>query len=261
MIKFTILFIFFLLLACGKMEKQHKTFIFDFDLTLHGWDVNRSEAFWLNVVNEDPKKFQAIQKYFDRSQIKYRIINGSFKEMSQKYGVKIRQINVEFMRRNFQEHLDPKMIREVKRIREAGSKIVVIGAGRLGCLFLPEFLSQYDIQKSEIYSGYFKSRKLSDLITSLEGDFRFSNCANPDLTTPFSQNKSDIVRFLLKKNIISGKTIYVGDGLNDLEVWQAGVIDKFIGFGVHKQIPDVAKNAPIFVKNMSEFELEIRREL
>ena len=85
-------------------------------------------------------------------------------------------------------------------------------------------------------------------------DFEYVNCANPDAHTVYSKKKSDLIKFLKKEKIINGKIIHIGDGENDLEVWKSGKVDLFIGFGVNKVISKVAKESPIFVKTIEEFD-------
>ena len=61
-----------------------------------------------------------------------------------------------------------------------------------------------------------------------------------------SENKSDLIKLLKHQGKISGKITHIGDGKNDLEVWQAGFIDNFIGFGLNQVDKKVQKEAPIF---------------
>ncbi len=42
------------------------------------------------------------------------------------------------------------------------------------------------------------------------------------------------------------KIIHIGDGENDLEVWDSGAVDYFIGFGGNKINLNVKKKSPAF---------------
>lgn len=138
---------------------------------------------------------------------------------------------------------------------------MIIGGGTWGCAVILEFAKQFGIEKSDIYSGYFKDFSDSEVKKVLFDKFRYANCGNLDLQTPVSEKKSDIIKFLKQREIIKGKVIHIGDGENDLEVWNAGEADVFIGFGVNRYSKKVEDGSEVYVKTMEEFQIEINKIL
>lgn len=86
----------------------------------------------------------------------------------------------------------------------------------------------------------------------------FSNCLSGEKIEN-DWEKGNVINYLEKKKRITGKIIHVGDGKNDLEVWEANLVNFFIGFGINKIVPEVQKKAPAFVKTIDEFKAIIKK--
>ena len=133
-------------------------------------------------------------------------------------------------------------------------EVLVIGGGFLGNAIIPRFVEQFGIKKENIYSGYFKDISEKEMLQSFHPDFRYVNAADYTFQTPYSNNKSELIKLLKHTNRITGnKVIHIGDHINDFEVWQAKECDLFIGFGLNRIIDEVYQNAPVFVKTLDEF--------
>jgi len=150
----------------------------------------------------------------------------------------------------------------IKNLKKQGHQVLIIGGGTWGCAIIPEFVKQFGIEKSDVYTGYFKDFSDAEIAKVLfDVNYRYVNCGNLDLQTPYSEKKSDVIKFLKEEGIIKGKVIHIGDGENDLEVWQSKQADLFIGFGLAKVREKVQKEAPVFVKTIEEFKNVINEQI
>jgi soluble P-type ATPase len=145
----------------------------------------------------------------------------------------------------------------IKKIKSMGHEVFIIGGDTLGCAIIPGFAKEFGIEKDHIYSGYFKDYEKENIQESFPNEWRYVNCANPDLPTPKSLNKSELIKGLKERGIINGHVVHIGDGENDLEVWQNDQADVFIGFGVNKYRKKVEDGSKIYVKNIDQFKKKI----
>ncbi|MCW5724476.1 MAG: HAD-IB family phosphatase [Maricaulaceae bacterium] len=76
-----------------------------------------------------------------------------------------------------------------------------------------------------------------------------------DAANPLSANggKAVVLR-ALKAETGAGHAVMVGDGITDLEAFEAGAADAFIGFGGVKRREAVAARAPVFADDMAALE-------
>ena len=78
---------------------------------------------------------------------------------------------------------------------------------------------------------------------------------NPDNPLSLSHGKARFLDSMGPK----GLRIFVGDGATDLETWEKGCVDTFIGYGEHAVRPKVKENAPYFVTSAKQLETTIRK--
>ena len=140
-----------------------------------------------------------------------------------------------------------------------GNQVYIIGGGVYGCAVIPEVVKDFGIPKNHVYSGYFGDFSEKSMQKIFVNDFKYINCATLDLSIPTTDDKSSVIKYLKDKKIIKNKITHIGDGTNDLEVQDAKVADKYIGFGVHRIVPKVKENAKIFVVNFEEFKKKLRK--
>lgn len=249
-----------------KITKNEKlTFIFDFDATMYRFNEDSAyfDQLYYSVVNGNEAKMQEYK--IDTKEIAVIYKEHDFvTALAKKYYQNISQKDLDFAVGKIIKNQTAGLGDVIKKLKKDGHQILIIGGSAFGCAIIPEFAKQFGIEKSNIYSGYFKdlSRKSLERAFSFDAkNFKYVNCANPDTHTIFSKKKSDLIKLLKKYNIIKGKVIHIGDGENDLEVWKAGEADLFIGFGVNKIVPKVEKEATVFVKTMKDFNHEISKIL
>jgi soluble P-type ATPase len=150
----------------------------------------------------------------------------------------------------------------IKNLKQQGHQVLIIGGGTWGCAIIPEFVKQFGIDKGDVYTGYFKDFSDKEIAKVIfDTNYRYANCGDLELQTPFSEKKSDVIKFLKEKGIIKGKVIHIGDGENDLEVWHSKQADMFIGFGLAKVREKVKKEAPVFVTTIEEFKNVIDEQI
>jgi len=261
---FLTLIITLLITSCVSVKnknstKNQKIFIFDFDDTFYSTKNGTYVEFLYESVFQNSKHSpKEVENFIKKQKIKtpqdkvkiVKLIKGKFKVDIVKKNIDYSVLQIDkFQTKGFGDI--------IKKLISDGHKVTIIGGGSYGCAVIPDFVKQFGIKKEDIYSGYFKDFSNESMAIGLFDKFRYVNCEKPDDKTPYSENKSDLIKLLKNQGKISGKITHIGDGKNDLEVWQDGVIDNFIGFGLNQIDKKVEKEAPIFVKNISELEKEI----
>lgn len=264
------LLIFFILFACSKKKSfnvdnfnfknnEKLTFIFDFDSTVYNdsWGNNYGAKLYKNAFKRnDISKFLAFiflfqnRDYIEENMEKLRAL---IIRMQDKFNVKIDHIDIAITLLQLQNLRTPGLGEIIKEIKSKGHQVIVIGGGQWGCAIIPKMMENFGVDKSDIYSGYFKDFSDDEMNEALFTRYRYVNCADLDFKTPFTDKKSSIIKFLRNKKMVTGKVIHIGDALNDLEVWETKSADLFIGFGVNKINKKVQTDSPVFVKNMDEF--------
>ena len=262
-LKFTAVILVLCSTSCKQTtvpKTQQKTFIFDFDQTLHNSPISYPELIGISALGKEKykSKIPEIQKYYKALKQKNNLSEVAIlQKIMAKYHFKITQKDLDYSINQVKKYITPDVKTTIIKIKSHGHKVIIIGGGTYGCGIIPEVVKSLGIEKSEIYSGYFKDFTDRSISKTLFDDYRYTNCGNPDQPTPISDKKSDLIKHLKQQNIISEKTIHIGDGENDLEVWQACQADVFIGFGIQRIAKKVEQNAPVFVKYMAELNQKI----
>ncbi|CAF1661894.1 unnamed protein product [Rotaria magnacalcarata] len=132
-----------------------------------------------------------------------------------------------------------------------GNQVIIIGGGYGTCSIVLGVAKDLGINPANVFSGISSFDKNDNFVVTPD-KIGFFNCVTGEkITNNFI--KSEVISYLKKKEIIKGKVIHVGDGENDLEVWNSGQADLFIGFGVNKTNKKVKDYAPVFVKTVFNF--------
>lgn len=255
-----------IIITCNCAKKIHQprnnlTFIFDFDATLHNSKVPYPSLLGMSVLGEEkflqlkPEIINYVEKMRKQGLSDVIIVQN----IAKKYNIRIQQKDIDFAAPILYNSRTRGLESVVSKLREDGYTVLIIGGGLWGCAIIPEFAKHFGIEKSNIFSGYFKDFSDQEVNKALTSEYRYINCGNLDLNTPVSDKKSELIKFLRNKRIIKGKIVHIGDGENDLEVWKAGQADFFIGFGINRLSTKVQKDAPIFVTNIKDLKTEISK--
>lgn len=252
-------FIFISVLSCHKKEKQKNTFIFDFDDTITHCDGCYIRNLFPIAEGNKGLKDQIHKEYAE--QLKMKIPEQQIlQNIILKYAKALpKEEYVNNYINALKNGITPSLKDVIKKLISDGNEVFIVGSGFYGCAFLPSVVKDFRIKKDHIYTGYFKSYSKDDVAKTRRERFMYVNCANPDDSTVDSYNKSDVIKLIKSQGKTPGKITHIGDGDNDLEVWKAGAVDNFIGFGIHKTRANVQKEAPVFVKTIEKFKTEIKK--
>ncbi len=146
----------------------------------------------------------------------------------------------------------------MKRLSDQGFPVIVLGGGIWGCAVISQVLAPFGMKKSQIYSGPLADFSDVAFQESISGPWRYQNCADKTEMTPLGRFKSKVIAALKANHKLTARVVHVGDGENDLEVWKAKEVETFIGFGLHVQVPEVKKEAPVFVTTWADFEKALK---
>jgi hydroxymethylpyrimidine pyrophosphatase-like HAD family hydrolase len=241
-------------------NSKANTIIFDFDYTIHNLNTVYTKVM-IQKTNNDEKIIKNVEDTVRTEKQKETndlLINQMiFRNAS----IKISKKDIDFVVGEIDAVIALDIIDIIKELERKGNKVLIIGGGAFGCAVIPQVMKKYGFKKENIYSGYFTGFDQKSIKKTVYDDYRYVNCAHQNELTPISTKKSEIVKFLKKQGKINGKVIHIGDGENDLEVYQSGASDYFIGFGIHKIREKVKKEAPIFVENINEFRNVIKEIL
>ncbi len=243
----------------AKKNKEKLTFIFDFDATMYNFNKDSAyfDQIYYSIVNGDEARMQEYKVGTKEIAKKYKE-HDFVKELANKYYDNITKKDVDFAIQKITKNKTPELGVIIKNLKQEGHKVMIIGGSAFGCAIIPQFAKQFGIEKSDIYSGYFKDFSTNSLQKAFTFDkFQYVNCENPDTHTVYSKKKSDLIKVLKEGGKIKGKVIHIGDGENDLEVWQAKQADAFVGFGVNRYSKKVEAGSEIYVKTMDEFKIAI----
>ncbi|MEN9782443.1 MAG: hypothetical protein RL208_593 [Pseudomonadota bacterium] len=253
----------------AEMQKQPITFIFDFDNTFYNGSKYGSMTHVLfkntvkRVVNEGKNRDAIVYINNNLSMLETK---EDAKKMMQTLHKNFR-INIE--KSDFDktldyvvEHKTEGLIKMANEVQKMGHKVIILGGGAWGCGIIPQFAKkELGLEKCDIYSGYLPDFSFETIGKTLDMKYKYMNCEDKKLPEPLSQKKSELIRKLKNEGKIKGMVVHIGDGENDLEVWNAKEADYFIGFGVNKYREVVEKGSEIYVKTMVEFENEIKKIL
>ncbi len=267
------------LIGCIKHThpKEPLTFIFDFDATMYNTKpanigeniVGKKHRSYIDMFYESAFKGSGYKRNVVENWVSKNIhianspegINEFMKRLNDTFHIKVQQKDVDYAISELTKVQTTDLKDIILKLKSRGNQVLIIGGGTFGCAIIPDFARQFGIEKSDIYSGYFKDFSGKELKKVLFDKYRYTNCENLDLKTPISEKKSDVIKFLKQQGMVKGKVIHIGDGENDLEVWNAGQAYKFIGFGVNRYSKKVEAGSEIYVKNMDEFKHEIDKIL
>jgi hypothetical protein len=253
----------------AKTQKQPITFIFDFDNTFYNGSKcgSMTHVLFKNAVQrvvKEGKNKEAI--VYINNNIKMLEQKEEAKEMMQNlhknFKVNIEKDDFDNTLKYVTEHKTEGLINMANRVQKMGHKLIILGGGAWGCGIIPQFAKEnLGLEKKNIYSGYLPDFSFESIGKTLDIKYKYMNCEDKKLPEPLSQKKSELIRKLKKEGKIKGMVVHIGDGENDLEVWNAKEADHFIGFGVNKYREVVEKGSEIYVNTMAEFEKEIEKIL
>lgn len=100
-------------------------------------------------------------------------------------------------------------------------------------------LARFGLDETQIYANTFR----------FDGDV----VSGFDIDNPLAGNggKAVVVR-VLRASLGPRETIIVGDGVTDLEAWEMGAADRFIGFGGVARRANVEARAPAYTRDSAE---------
>jgi hydroxymethylpyrimidine pyrophosphatase-like HAD family hydrolase len=265
---------------CNKNKKFEKidntqeklTFIFDFDHTMYdatpinkrGRSYSYVDIFYESAFSRAKYKRNEVESWIEKNVYIANTpegVNEFMRRLNKKFKIIFTQKDIDYTVSELNKMQITGLGEVIKNLKKQGHQVLIIGGGTWGCAIIPEFVKQFGIEKSDVYTGYFKDFSDKELSKLIFDNYRYTNCANLDLQTPYSEKKSDVIKFLKEEEIIKGKIIHIGDGENDLEVWQSKQADLFIGFGLAKVREKVQKEAPVFVKTIQEFKNVINEQI
>jgi phosphoglycolate phosphatase-like HAD superfamily hydrolase len=230
-----------------------KTFIFDFDYTIHNLHEIYTKAMIRHSVGNDGIIMRNVEAVIENEKKKGTdavIIN---QMIFRNPDIKIGNEDIDFIVGEIDKVITPGIINIIGELERKGNKVLIIGGGAFGCAVIPRVMKKYCFNEQNIYSGYFNGFDQVNMNKTIYDDYRYVNHLAQNEITPISPRKSEIIKFLKQKNKISGKVIMIGDGENDLEVFKLAEADYFIGYGLHKIRKKVKQESPIFVENMKDF--------
>lgn len=248
------------------MEKV--TFIFDFDDTIYG--IPKTASFYHENIRRNsltsgyicPIMYHNLKGNYSDLKEYWRFVEESYvnfpeykdfvKVMFDTYYKHVTKYDVNYAIKEILNYITADLLYFIKKIQHAGHEIFVIGGWIFGGVVIPGVVNQFGINDDHIFSGFFRHYKNEDFAEGFLKEFRYANAQNPFVHTPYSGLKSCIVKHLKNNGTIKGKTILIGDGENDLEVYTSGVVDEYIGFGGHFIREKVKQGAPKFAYSMQE---------
>lgn len=250
-------------------QKQY-TIIFDFDDTIYTKNQNHHSylsAIYVNAIKRTKYVPEDMFKYIHDNNLYTTKAAQTIPKLAKlltKFNFQFKQEDIDYSVKRLNIAQTPGLGNIITQLTQQGYHVLIVGGGVFGCASIPEFIEQFGIQRKDVYSGYYKdfSKKSLDKIISMP--WAYVNCADPDnVNTVYSENKSDLIKSLKEQNKINknNKVIHIGDGANDLEVYESKQADVFIGFGINRIDKTVQKKAPIFIRTIGEFEEELNRLL
>lgn len=249
-----------LITSCKNNAKkdQKYTFVFDFEQTI------TREVMGFNLlknIGKDYKKEKEvdfiIQDEINRmggvSPSIYRKVLIRMSKMGLKF--KEKHVNAVINSASFTEGL-PEMI---AKLMTDGHQVFIVGGGYGGCNIIPKLANKLGISEDRIYSGH----KLDyNIPVAPEKDEGYVNCVtNKNITYDLNWKKSEVIQKLKSNGIMKYPVVHVGDGENDLEVWQAKQVSAFIGFGLNRHSDKVKNGSKIYVTDIAQFKSEIAKIL
>lgn len=252
------LFYFFKNLSKRNLNKELATVIFDFDDTLI------QDAVLLEVINVaaggNQNKIDSIKQLIkERKQNGKPVIQTILPEVNEILRKSITVDDFKKASKNLESLFTPNIKDVIKTIKDNNHKVLIIGGAYSTCDILKNLGMLLGVDAVDIFSGATSFDENGALVFD-ERKNGYSNCLTGQRITD-DWIKSDAIKFLKKQGVIKGKIIHIGDGENDLEVWNVSQVDVFIGFGINRVNEKVKAEAPIFVKTIDEFKTEINKIL
>lgn len=125
----------------------------------------------------------------------------------------------------------------IQDLKKEGKEVYIISGSFEAALRI--FAKHIDVDESHVFSNV--------LIFDEKGKYK-----SFDQNNPLSKNHGK--KIMLEKLAKMGKTLFVGDGVTDLEA--KDVVDLFVGFGGVKVRNIVKKEADVFIKNKTLREIK-----
>lgn len=242
--------------VAGIKKNEKITFVFDFDETII------TDAVLLEAINvasgNNSEKIKQIMASIHKNKVADKpVIHKIMNEIEIIIGRKITIQDFDKTYHNLLPKITPGLQNVIQKIHKSGNKVIIIGGAYSTCGVLSKLAKQLNINSNDIFSGSDSFDNNGNLFYDANKSGYYNCKINQKITNDWI--KSDAIKFLKNQNTIKGSVIHIGDGENDLEVWKSNEADIFIGFGVNKIKAKVAKEAPVFVKNIDEFDMIIKK--
>ena len=127
----------------------------------------------------------------------------------------------------------------IRRLRDAGHQVLILSGGLKPCLEVAARI--FSLPSGSVFGNE----------CVLDGAGFITGIA-PDNPLGTSDGKTEVIKSLKRQKVITGHTTMIGDGISDLRPFEEGVVDDFIGFGVHKVRSQVKQKSRLFAQSMDE---------
>jgi HAD superfamily phosphoserine phosphatase-like hydrolase len=239
------------LLLCLMSCQAKKTYIFDFDQT-----ISKNSALlevYNTSLNYNIVKMQYIKNLIQQ---KSKIVKGVVSylvlpDVEKMINRKITKQDFTIASNNLIKYSVANEIKDIiAKLHQEGHQVFIIGGGYGACDVISNVAKELNINTNNVYSG----------LTTIDSNgfyvnnqyIGFYNCnTKKQITNNFT--KSDVIKYLKKEKLVNDYIIHIGDGINDLEVWQSKEVNMFVGFGIYKVDNTVKINAPVFIENFNDF--------
>lgn len=222
------------------------SFVFDFDSTLVSLET-LDEIISLSLrENHDPKKTQTLMQ--EIRQITDMGMNGeidfrtSVKKRLKKSSVSRRHL--EIICRKITASITPGLQSVIKEIKSENCDVFILSGALHDCVI--PVAKKLGIPMKKVFAN----QPVFDANGNLTG------IKKTELAS--GEGKTLCIKKLKKSGLIRGKIIIIGDGISDLDPYRRGVVDDFIGFGIHKRRKIVETEAPHFFTSVPSLHRHIR---
>lgn len=220
------------------------TFIFDFDSTITPVEsLDEIIRLSVNDMTDDEAERQDIMAEIERitdsgmngdidlsESIKRRLMLARVHERH------VHGFNERFRAENL---ITQGMDRLIANLQAGGSRVMIVSGGLKHCLDLAAEL--LGLPAENVYGN--------DSVMDSDGFFVGVKRSNP---LSITRGKAVLIKQLKEHGVIPGPATIIGDGISDYRPYELGIVDHFVGFGMHKLRPEVEKLAPAFARTMDE---------
>ncbi len=185
-----------------EKNKNFTTYIFDFDETIYkeGESGSYRQILYYHIFERINLKQEFI-KFLTKvgNQTSFRIKLDIIKKIHQEFTIKIEQADIDFTISQLKKQLTHDLDEVIKALISQGHKVMIIGGGPWGGAIIPELVKPWGISNENIYTGPVIDFSEKELKNILANPPRYANSANPKGFTPYTDKKSELIKFLKKK--------------------------------------------------------------